>query len=429
MKERSEANKQDSRLMDIRYLAPLSLAIATCGFAVTFVLPDAPPVGYLRSFCEAAMVGGLADWFAVVALFRRPLGLPIPGTAIIPRKKKEIDQAIVGMVKILMPPQTIISKIAGFDIIGKFIALYGDEAKRNWLLEHVSRTLHSVLKRVPVKDVTRIMNEFLGAALKQWAPRISEEISMYLAANYPNRNSVPEKIFGFLLQEMRNFVRSDGSVEWLTRALEEHVAKETLFAWLKWFRLLSVQDLAEKLISIVSNELELEKKGEPNSLRKGYKQLYKNLTNQLHNRGSQTSRTIDHWWNSVAGGPQMGALIERYLNEYLTAALEDLGEDESRIRRYLERGIGRFVDDLRTSQEFRSRATDWINHQLSSLVLNHHDSIGEIVTDTLESFSDKKLVSLIEDKVGGDLQYIRLNGALVGGLVGVTIHFVKAALI
>lgn len=414
-------------LMNIQYLAPLSLGIATCGFAITFVLPDTFPVGVLRSFCEAAMVGGLADWFAVVALFRRPLGLPIPRTAIIPNNRDKIEQAIVGMVNTLMPPQTIISKIANFDIVGKFIAFYGDEVKRNWLLDLVNRTLHNVLKRVNVKEVASILNEFLGSAMKQWAPRISKEICMYLAASYPKPDSIHERIFGFSLKALEDFVRSSDSVQFLTRVLEELLDRDTLTAWLKWFGVLNVPDLSEKIISFVSMQIYLETKKEPNLLRNGYKQLYKNLTRQLNDPMSQTSRTIDSWWDSVVGGPEMETRMEQYLNKYLAATLDDLEEDESRIRLYLQQAIGRFVDDLRTNQESRSRLTRWLNHHLSSLVLSSHGSITDIVRDTLANFSNEKLVSWIEEKVGGDLQYIRLNGALIGGLVGVTIHLVKTA--
>ncbi len=415
--------------MTIRLIAPLSLAFATLGFVCTLFLQNTLFVGILRSFCEAAMVGGLADWFAVVALFRRPLGLPIPHTGIIPRNRAKIEQAIVGMVNTLLPPDTIIARIAQLDLVRRFIAFWGEDAKKKWLVGISGRTLHTVLRRIDVKPAVQILHQFAKAAVAGWAPRISKEVSVYLAANYNKADSVPEKLFDFCIQALTNFIKSSGSAEFLKRALEELLDNVTLTAWLKWFGVLSVQDLSEKIISLVSRQLELEAKKEPNLIRNGYKQLYRNLTRQLYDPRSHTSLTLDRWWDGVVNGKETLNLLEKYLGRYLADALEDLEEDESRIQLHMELALGRLVENLKTDDESRNRASVWINQNLSSFVLSNHGNIAQIVRDTLEkNFSNEKLVSWIEDKVGGDLQYIRLNGALVGGLVGVTIHLVKTVI-
>jgi len=413
-------------MMNIRLIAPLSLMFATLGFVCTLFLPNTLFVGILRSFCEAAMVGGLADWFAVVALFRRPLGLPIPHTGIIPRNRAKIEQAIVGMVNTLLPPETIISRIAQLDLVGRFIAFWGEEAKRKWLVRILGGTLHTVLRRIDVNQAAQILHEFGKAAIAGWAPRISKEASVYLAANYNKADSVPDRLFGFCIQALSNFVKSSGSAEFLKRALEELLDTVTLTAWLKWFGVLSSRELSEKIISLVSRQLELEAKKEPNLLRNGYKQLYKNLTRQLNDPQSHTSLTLDRWWDDVVKGKETLNLLEKYLGQYLADALEDLEEDDSRIQLHMELALGRLVENLKADDESRNRASVWVNQHLSSFVLSNHGNIAQIVRDTLEkNFSDEKLVSWIEDKVGEDLQYIRLNGALVGGLVGVTIHLIK----
>ena len=375
------------------------------------------------------MVGGLADWFAVVALFRRPLGLPIPHTAIIPRNRAKIEQAIVGMVNTLLPPETIIARIAQLDLVGRFIAFWGEETKKKWLLNILARTLHTILGRIDVKPAAQILHEFGKAAVAGWAPRISKEVSVYLADKYDKADSVPEKLFALCIQALSNFVRSRGSADFLKRALEELLDRVTLTAWLKWFGVLSVHDLSEKIIFLVSKQLDLEAKKEPNLLRNGYKQLYKDLTRQLNNPRSHTSLTLDRWWDGVVNGKETLNLFEKYLDHYIVDALEDLEEDESQIQLHIELALSRLVENLKTDDESRNHAALWVNQHLSSFVLSNHGNIAQIVRDTLQkNFSNEKLVNWIEDKVGGDLQYIRLNGALVGGLVGVVIHLVKTVI-
>ena len=123
-------------------------------------------------------------------------------------------------------------------------------------------------------------------------------------------------------------------------------------------------------------------------------------------------------------------LVENCLDQYLGDALEDLEDDESRILLHVELAIGRLVDKLKADDESRNRVSLWVNQHLASFVLSNHSNIAKIVKDTLKkNFPNEKLVSWIEDKVGGDLQYIRLNGALVGGLDGLTIHLAKTVLV
>lgn len=416
-------------ILNMRLIAPLSLMFATTGFVCTLFLPNTLFVGILRSFFEAAMVGGLADWFAVVALFRRPLGLPIPHTAIIPRNRAKIEQAIVGMVNTLLPPETIISRITQLDLVGRFIAFWGEVAKRTWIVSTLGQTLQTILARIDVKETALILYEFGKAAAAGWAPRISKEVSMYLAANYNKADATPERLFVLCLQALNNFVKSRGSVEFLKKALEQLLDTVTLTTWLKWFGVLNSRQLSEKIISLVSNQLELEAKKEPNLLRNGYKQIYKNMTRQLNDPQSHTSLALDRWWNGILNGKEMLAVMEKYLGQYLADALEDLEEDDSKIQMHVELALTRLVENLKADDESRNRASVWVNQQLSSFVLSNHGNIAQIVRDTLEkSFSDEKLVSWIEDKVGADLQYIRLNGALVGGLVGVAIFFLRSAL-
>jgi uncharacterized membrane-anchored protein YjiN (DUF445 family) len=422
--------KEVGRFMisNIRLLAPLSLIFATGGFVCTLFLPSTFFVSILRSFFEAAMIGGLADWFAVVALFRRPLGLPIPHTAIIPRNRAKIEQAIVGMVNTLLPPETIISRIAQLDIVGRFIAFWDEETKRKWFMSILGRTLHTILARIDVKEAALILCEFGKAAATGWAPRISKEAARYLAANYNKAYSTPERLFALCVQALNNFVKSRGSVEFLQRALEELLDTVTLTAWLKWCGVLNSRELSEKIIARVSYGVELELNKEPNLLRDGYKQIYKNVTRQLNDPQSQTSLTLDKWWNGIVNGGDALAVIEKYLRRYLTDALEDLEEDDSRIQANIELALIRLVANLKADSKSRERAATWVNKQLSSLVLTNHSNIAQIVRDTLEkNFSDEKLVRWIEEKVGADLQYIRLNGALVGGLVGVGIFFLRSA--
>lgn len=422
--------------MNIRLIAPLSLVIASIGFVVTHFLPGSLFIGILRAFFEAAMVGGLADWFAVVALFKRPLGLPIPHTAIIPSNRAKIEQSIVGMVNTLLPPETIIAQVSRLDIIGIFIHFWGDQItdgkknkNREWLARQVASTIQGILSRMDAKRTAELLQEHGAGAIKAWAPKISTKISIYLAAaaNHEGTDSFKNRLCNGCIQFLAKFVYSEDAKQRLEKSLEGLLKSSFLTKFLNSTKIYSADTLADQIVSYLKKQLELEKKGEPNTLRDGYKEIYNSITRELNNPQSTASVKLDQWWADTLESEEIRNFLQKHLDRYL----EDVryGHYDSRIKDYVERTIDSGVSHLKDDGDARIKVTNWLNRQITNIILANHGHISRMVTNTLQkNFPNEKLVAWIEDKVGADLQYIRLNGAVVGGLVGVAIFLVNSAI-
>jgi uncharacterized membrane-anchored protein YjiN (DUF445 family) len=411
----------------VDHLAPISLGLATVLFVITLLLPDTFPVGLLRSFSEAAMIGGLADWFAVTALFKHPLRLPIPHTAIIPNNRERIEQSLESMVNIVLSPERIIAFLKEKDLVKRLIGFLDNETNRKKLLDVVGKALTYVLNSIDVEKLTRGSVEFLKE--RSQALTISEEVCKYLAANRLNRTSVPEKIFSFIVDTLETFVKSKGASKFLKEMIEELIHKHTLASWLKKFKRLDAQDLSDRLVAELSKQLELEIDGKSNKLRDVYEEVYKNLTLQLDNRDSHTSRTLDSWWSGIAEGEGIRHRVLQYLSREISVAIEDLARDESKIKLRIENFLCRHVEALKINPDLQHRTAEWVNEHVFAIVQDNHGFILETARKTLKEFPTKKLVKLIENRVGKDLQYIRVNGAAVGGLVGAAIYCFKSAIL
>lgn len=372
-----------------------------------------PAWGFVRAFAEAAMVGGLADWFAVTAIFRHPLGLPIPHTAIIPRNKDRIGDTLAVFLKDnFLIPTVVARRMRRLDVagtMGRFLASPAGEGRlREGAAELLARILESldqerlggtvkamVASRLRAIDVGPLLGQTIEAAIKEdrHLPVIDGIVAW--AANILDAN---EDLIHDMVRE-----RAGKILRWT--GLDERVANAIIDGLRRM--LVQMHFDPDHPLRAKANEgierLAFALQHEPETLARAEEWKGQILANPA------VGRWIDGLWESARGGLLRAARDpDRVMAGRFGEALRELGETLQRDAQ-LARAINMFA---------RRAAV--------GAVASYGDSIVRLVSDTVRGWDVGTVTNRLENAVGRDLQYIRINGTLVGGLVGVVIHTVNA---
>jgi uncharacterized membrane-anchored protein YjiN (DUF445 family) len=406
---------KDARLASIKRAATgLLVLVAVLYVAATLLTPRFAAFAWLAAACEAAMVGALADWFAVVALFRHPLNVPLPHTAIIPKNKARIAQGLGEFIQeqFLSTP-ALVAKIREFDparqlsrwllgpdnaglIAGWFARLvsYGmgaldDERVRGFL----ERTVTATLYRLDVATLLAGMLDVLTENRRHHA----------------------------LLDQTLAAVRELLAREETRRFLKKEIAAQ--MPMLKWVNeLVHLDDKAAAKILDVSIERLGEVLSDPDhELRRRFDVLVAEFVARLKTEPA-TRAKVEQLRDDLLRNPALAAYLGGLWTEFRAWLDADLARPESAVRR-------RAADFARTLGERLDadpRIKDWINEQIIAaappLVEEHRASFGRFIERQINEWQDATLVTELERNIGPDLQYIRINGTLVGGAAGLIIY-------
>jgi len=370
-----------------------------------------PALSWLRAFAEAAMVGALADWYAVTALFRRPLGLPIPHTQIIPRNKERIASRIGSLTqRQLLTPDAIGKLIDAWRIPDEVTAMLLDRERRQVLTQEAAR----LLDRMVEASEDRAMQQFI----RHLATKMLR--GLHIAP------VIGQVLFGFLQSAQRDRLLND-TLTFVSEAVEAHRRQlcSLIADKLPWARFLSLVRLDEKVAEkVVDWFLSL--------LREMQDDVNDPLRQQLIERLDEVAQ----WFMQSDQALEREASIKEKLLSYDALlqfindswhsvkqwVLADLRHEESEIRAYLDASLAGLGDTLRTDPEFVALVQRGLQGFVVDLATRHRDRIGELVTATVRDWSVVHMVDTIEREVGTDLQFIRINGAIVGGLVGLLLY-------
>jgi len=404
------ASPADTRLRDLRrmrFLATALLVLMSAIFVATSVtnLPW-PWLPYLRAFAEAGMIGACADWFAVVALFRHPFGLPIPHTAIVPRNKERIGGAIGRFISNnFLSPSVLTAKIREIDTVGWLSAWLSNPANPNRIARQVATSLPAIVRALPRNE----LNAFLAGAMRQGiemvpAAQLASRVLSALWARGEMQGPIDRGInfAATALANNRNLIKTQ-------------VTQKTSRFIPKWVDAI----VADKIVS-------------------GLAQLLEEMRNPAHPWRAELRTAVEKLIDDLAVDPQMQARGEEIKGEILENPflLQQAGRLWTEIEARLDRASGSDVDSLSDSlahalvalghrladdETIRDTVNRWLGVTALRVIAPRRAEIGAFVTQVVERWDTETLVNRIELQVGRDLQYIRINGTLVGGLVGLLI--------
>ena len=402
-----------SGLRRMRWLATGLLVAMACLYLAARQFEHVhPAMGFLRAFAEAAMVGGLADWFAVTALFRHPLGLPIPHTAIIPRNKDRIGATLAQFLRDnFLTPSVVARRMRRVDVAS---------AAGRWLAnpERASGRIGTGASRLAADILDSLDQERLGGMVKG------------AIANRLNAIDIAPLLgqaIGAAMANGRHLPLLDGMIRWAAKILEanEHLIREMVHARagsvMRWTGL--DETLANKIID---------------GLHKLIAEMAEDPTHPLR---AKAEEGLAHLAEDLQHSEKLRARVESFKGEMLENQafqrwVDGLWESSRHALLRVARDpgsvlAGRMGDAMRqfgeTIQQDR-RLADTINRFARRTAVgaaaDYGDSIVRLVSDTIRGWDARTITGRLENAVGRDLQYIRINGTLVGGLVGLLIHAV-----
>lgn len=398
----------------------LLLLAAALYVLATHLLPRHPGWGYLQSFAEAAMVGAIADWFAVTALFRHPLGLPIPHTAIIPRKQARLGRNLADFIctHFLATPQ-VMAKLEAFDAATRLAGWLRQPANA----EALGRQLVGVARY----GINALRDERVRQFIQRSATRRLREVDLARLGG---------QLLDMLTYERRHQAMLDELLAQLDLLLQDEAVQQRIAAGLSSefsalrFRLFGKdipldekagQWSADKLVRRVSELIGEISRDPRHELRGKFDACMLRFVARLKEdpefrlRGEQIREQL-------LAHPALAGYLRGLWDELVDWLQADLAAADSTIRRRLVRLCLRLGEALERDEAMRR----WINDQLLEvaplLVERHREDIRRYIAERVERWNSDELVALLEHNVGKDLQYIRINGTLVGGMVGLGLH-------
>ncbi|HJT76238.1 MAG TPA: DUF445 domain-containing protein, partial [Gemmataceae bacterium] len=386
--------------------------------------------GLILASGEAGLVGGLADWFAVRALFTHPLGIKIfPHTALIPRNRRRIVREIRNLVQNeWLTKEMLLAKIDAYDFIGDGV-LPTVAALKPKLRSVVRTVARDVLDDVSPQELARFLSQSAGATLdaRKLAPFLAEVV----------RRVREEGWLGPMLQEaVQRFHRWASSPE-NRLAIHHHLSeaagtyrgksvwKNLTYSVAEWSGGIDLEDAAEVLQDQISEFAE-EQLGEHGAFKEAVRDGLRRLEEGLRDDPEFLGRVQDFLQDSGQSGLLASALAP-LLTSVKAEALRQIDDPDSPALVWVLDRLQEWIDRLAQEPDTRDRFNRWCKRTANDLIEKHHALIGAMVEDRLNRFDDATLVKMIEDKVGEDLNWIRINGSVVGGCVGVLIYLTISA--
>lgn len=364
--------------------------------------------GFVNAGAEASMVGAIADWFAVTALFRHPLGLPVPHTALIPRRKDQLARSLEEFFGENFLQESIVRERVGAAGISRRI---GEWASRP---EHARRVVDEVAE-VASLAIARIDDD-----------RVAELVEHALVPRFREEPIAP--VLGSLLTEV---VRDDlhhGVVdlglEELHRWLVEHpdTVRDVLSERAPWWAPTRLNDaVTTRLHAEVVRWVDDIRQDPHHHAREAFDSMLGQLALDLL-FDDDTRARAEGLKNRLLDHPQFTATGLSLWNALRQALLGALRDPEGELRRRLQAELVGFAERLTSDEELRQRLDDMAADAAVFVVERYGAELTTVITTTIERWDGREAAERIELHVGRDLQFIRINGTVVGGLVGVVIH-------
>src|SRR5262245_44403397 len=413
-KASSPRTNTDTRRADLRRMrtiATLLLVAMAVVFVATMVVDvDLPWLPYVRAFAEAGMVGACADWFAVVALFRHPLGIPIPHTAIIPRNRERIGPALGRFItNNFLDVRVAHERLVQVDILGRLAQWLNDPVIRGQIVDNVNRILPKILRALPGPAAGELLGKLARYGIESIpaAPAASKILAVLWAG-------------GAAEQALdRAIVLAELSLARNKDVIGQKVAEHS-YRWVPaWVDRIIADRVMNGLLSTLS---ELRDPAHPwrVELQKAVEKLIVDLANDPDMFAAGEAIKADLLANPLftEQGKVLWTEIETALRSEIPARTKMMADALDMALR----GLGAWLEhDPARSARLNRR----IRLALLRVLLPRRAEIGAYVTQVVNNWDTATLVDRIELQVGKDLQFIRINGTIVGGLVGLIIFAIS----
>lgn len=412
-----QRNTIPTGLRRMRRVATGLLIAVSILYVVAYTLERSHPwVAFIRAFAEAAMVGALADWFAVTALFRHPLGIPIPHTAVIPRNKDRLGEGLGRFVEEnFLAPQIVADKVQAADLAGRLARWLTEPTNSAMAAAGLMRGLKTIANSLSDDDLQHLIRRYLFAPVER--TELSPLLGKILAAIMAQQGH--RRPVDAMLRKAAELVHE------YEPQLRQAVRVRT--SWL-WRRFSVDQRIADRLITVLEEMLRTAADDPNHAIRTRIDNALDNLCQQL----SMSPQFL------AEGERLKKQLLEHSaFTEYLRRIGRDLvdriaaptGEQEPSVDTPLAQWLRGVAERVDGDEALRSEINLMLRGAVIRIIELQRHEVARLIADTVKRWDANTLSGRMEAAIGADLQYIRVNGTLIGGLAGLLIYVVTSTLL
>jgi len=402
-------------LRKMKFFATGLLVLATVAFLVFRSLEDTHGwAGYVRAFAEAAMVGALADWFAVTALFRHPLGLPIPHTAIIPNRKDQIGRSLGEFVQTNFLTREVLNERLSGAHVGKRLGDWlADEENSVKAGEAASDALRGSLEILDDRDVSSALETLVERRVRATpiAPLMGKAIDLAVEGGHHQRllDAVLTGLGSFLDDNRATFrARLDQeSPWWIPDAIDDRLFTK-------------IYNAVHSFLADVGSDPDHE-------VRKSIEVRVVAFAQRLRD-DPQLLAKGEELKTELLAHPDVRAWLGSLWAEMKRNTISALDDPASELRQRIDRSVANLGRRLANDDQPQAKVDDWVARAAGHIVDHYRGEVAELISGTVAKWDAKATSERIELQVGRDLQFIRINGTIVGGLAGLVIYSVSQLL-
>ena len=378
-------------------------------FAAAWMLEAAHPwLGYVRATAEAGMVGGVADWFAITALFRRPLNLPIPHTAIIPQRKDRIGRSLGNFVQNnFLSPEVLGAKLRAAQLSRRAAEWLQEPEHARSVVRQAAGALRSASAVVRDDDVHALLERTVIEPLKRRpiAPVLANGLALLTV------NDRHQQLLDRLVVGVARLVTENDAL------IRERIREES--PW--WVPSFVDERLHDRIVDGIGRTLEGVSADPDHPLRRQLDELLVNWIEQLRESPEVMARA-EAIKQQVLDHPTSEQLTESLWRELKKVLDRQVEAAERGTPGGLERGLSALAAAVIEDEALLAKLDDWMVGAVLRIVEQHRHEVGQLIAHTVSVWDPDETSRRIELHVGRDLQFVRINGTIVGGLVGLALY-------
>ncbi len=398
------------------------MVFAAILFVIARVQKGAGYWEWVSAFAEAAMIGALADWFAVVALFRHPMGVPIPHTAIIPNKKNTIADSLAEFIRDkFLATEALVLKLRGLNPAERLSTYLSSEKNADGVASGLTRIIADALDFIDDERVRKIIH----SAINNRIEKVDFSTSAGQILDFLRKDNRHQAVLDEILKRLTAWLAIPESQAKIATAIGKWINNEyPLLSRMIPNRDVFMQGAGEKIANRLNAFIQEVNADPGHELRNTFDDTVADFIHRLKHDSVLRSK-VDTVKHEIINNPALSDYIEKLWLDLKNWLRDDLDKEDSKIRVKVSEAATALGRTLSKSGDLK----DSINEHLETLVRKHADGLrtgfSKHISGTIKQWEDADFVSEIELSIGSDLQFIRMNGTLVGGMIGILIHVVS----
>ncbi|PFV69600.1 DUF445 domain-containing protein [Bacillus sp. AFS059628] len=411
--------------LQTKYIAGISLGVMGVGFAASIPFQGTVAGEIIQGGFEAGLVGGLADWFAVTALFRHPMGIPIPHTALLPKNRKRVTKGLIHTLENeWLTKESITNKVKEMQLAQMVLQI----AEREMQSDAVKKGIVTIAEKAIVTIDTEKLAVIIEKELKTYLHTINTSNILQVLVDQLVVQEYDEKTLDYILVKVKDWTAQDEARYQLgslgMKAMENIKVDGFLQFTLKSFMNIVDEDKIGGILQkfIISNINSLQ--DADNSTRQLIlSKMRQEIINVKENEAllQELENWKEKWIANWDATDKIKEMLEQVQQRAITFVKNEEFADKYVIP-FLQTQMNKIKEDEQTVQKIE----EWLQKQVVTLVEKNHSKIGKLVQENLDKLDDKTLIEMIENNVGKDLQWIRVNGAVCGFMIGLVLEGIKA---